>query len=48
MNDKKRECEVLDKQNSEPKYWVFTIVPTLLNSLIATYIFIKWKSLGIF
>jgi len=25
MNDKRRECEVLDKQNSKPKYRVFTI-----------------------
>jgi hypothetical protein len=25
MNDKRRECEVLGKQNSEPKYRVFTI-----------------------
>jgi hypothetical protein len=29
MNDKKRECEDLDKQNSEPKYrMVYDTIPT--------------------
>jgi hypothetical protein len=36
MNNKRRECEVLDKQNSEPKYRVFTITYVGLEHLLTS------------